>query len=535
MPRLESLALLALCTIVPAAWAQAAPPPADQPLPRGLTPAEQAYLREHPLVAKRGGAAPTGPLWCPPEYAPAEAILIAWEGTAAWNSILAQMAAKITTVGDADVYVGVDSSALQSNASSTLQAAGVDMARVRFFIKRLDTIWIRDYGPRFVYEGGVRVIIDHTYNRPRPYDDAFNDFFAAQMGFTSYDIPLVHGGGNFHLSGLGDSYATRLISNENPGLTDQEIIGLWQQYQGVNTTLETPFRVSVDATQHIDMWMIPTADRTVIISDWPLTPGSYEDVICDGVAATLAGQGYTVYRTPAASVNGTHYTYANAVICNDLVCVPTFTNSTMQAYNAQALATWQQACPGKTIVGIPCQSIITSAGALHCIAMHVPKASGGADPTIYLRSLNEPTTLAPGDQVDLQWISDDDVETYYVKLELSLDGGATWPIIIDSFQLDDGSFAWTVPDVNTSHGRIKAVVYDWDEGIGDDVNDADFVITGSGSCIADFNGDGLVNTQDVLSFLNAWSAHDQSADVNGDGSVNTLDVTAFLNAWTSGC
>ncbi|HZW09857.1 MAG TPA: GC-type dockerin domain-anchored protein [Phycisphaerales bacterium] len=55
------------------------------------------------------------------------------------------------------------------------------------------------------------------------------------------------------------------------------------------------------------------------------------------------------------------------------------------------------------------------------------------------------------------------------------------------------------------------------------------------SCPADFNGDGEVNTLDVLAFLNAWSAGDPSGDFNGDGEVNTLDVLAFLNAWTAGC
>jgi hypothetical protein len=54
-------------------------------------------------------------------------------------------------------------------------------------------------------------------------------------------------------------------------------------------------------------------------------------------------------------------------------------------------------------------------------------------------------------------------------------------------------------------------------------------------CAADFNGDGSVNTMDVLAFLNAWSAGDASADFNADGTVNTLDVLAFLNAWSAGC
>ena len=54
-------------------------------------------------------------------------------------------------------------------------------------------------------------------------------------------------------------------------------------------------------------------------------------------------------------------------------------------------------------------------------------------------------------------------------------------------------------------------------------------------CPGDFNGDGAVNTLDVLAFLNAWTAGDGAADFNNDGSVNTLDVLAFLNVWTSGC
>ncbi len=54
-------------------------------------------------------------------------------------------------------------------------------------------------------------------------------------------------------------------------------------------------------------------------------------------------------------------------------------------------------------------------------------------------------------------------------------------------------------------------------------------------CVADFNGDGVVNTQDVLAFLNAWTAGDDSADVNGDGLINTQDVLYFLNLWNAGC
>jgi plastocyanin len=60
-------------------------------------------------------------------------------------------------------------------------------------------------------------------------------------------------------------------------------------------------------------------------------------------------------------------------------------------------------------------------------------------------------------------------------------------------------------------------------------------VTVEEACAADFNGDGTVNTQDVLAFLNAWNARDPRSDFNGDGNINTQDVLAFLNAWTAGC
>ncbi|HZW08636.1 MAG TPA: GC-type dockerin domain-anchored protein [Phycisphaerales bacterium] len=54
-------------------------------------------------------------------------------------------------------------------------------------------------------------------------------------------------------------------------------------------------------------------------------------------------------------------------------------------------------------------------------------------------------------------------------------------------------------------------------------------------CVADFNGDGVVDTRDVIVCLNAWTAGDPAADTNGDGAVDSRDVIFFLNLWTTGC
>ena len=54
-------------------------------------------------------------------------------------------------------------------------------------------------------------------------------------------------------------------------------------------------------------------------------------------------------------------------------------------------------------------------------------------------------------------------------------------------------------------------------------------------CAADFNGDGLVNTQDFIAFLNAWANGDPLADWNADGTIDTQDFIAYLNDWAAGC
>lgn len=54
-------------------------------------------------------------------------------------------------------------------------------------------------------------------------------------------------------------------------------------------------------------------------------------------------------------------------------------------------------------------------------------------------------------------------------------------------------------------------------------------------CFADFNGDGVVDTRDVLAYLNAWNLADPTSDCDGNGLIDTRDVLCFLNLWNAGC
>ncbi len=347
-------------------------------LPRNMTPAEQQMPLPQPTIEDYIlRAPPTGAVYCPAEYEQNEGILLAWEDH---TGLLTSMTVAITTQDpDATVYMVVDSVSEQSTVTSTLTSAGADMSQVQFIVRTTDSVWIRDYGPRFIFEDGNRAIVDHIYNRPqRPNDNLFNGYLSTLWGEPRYEIPLTHGGGNFHLFSNGDAFMSDLILAENPAYTEQEIKDLFAEYQNVNLTIYPGFPTSFDSTRHIDMWMMPAGDDKVIIGQYSPSDGS-PYTITENAASDMASRGYTVFRTPGWQSGGTHYTYTNAVVMNDLVFISYF-GSPYTSQDAQALAVFQAAFPDHTIYQLDCSGIIPLAGALHCIAMHVPAYAPNPQP-----------------------------------------------------------------------------------------------------------------------------------------------------------
>ncbi|MDQ7013378.1 MAG: GC-type dockerin domain-anchored protein [Planctomycetota bacterium] len=110
-------------------------------------------------------------------------------------------------------------------------------------------------------------------------------------------------------------------------------------------------------------------------------------------------------------------------------------------------------------------------------------------------------------------------------------GGTLNVSLINGFNPDSGEF------VIVQGGSVSGVfaVENLPAGFSISYEASRVVLTIGNACVADFNGDGIVNTQDVLLFLNAWVAGDLTADMNGDGLVNTLDFILYLNLWTAGC
>ncbi len=552
---------LALVSVAGSAAGQSLPieryyRPGIDPLPRYMTTLEREEAeRLRPFWPGAGTDVPTpppsGPLRTVAEYEPMDGIICGWM---AFNAELAQLAKVITTTGNANFYVVLNTASQQASATTTLTNAGANMSRVFFWVapQGLNSVWLRDYGPRYAYEGDCRVIVDHRYNRNRPKDDVSPKDFGAwrkqayyYMGSLSPAGDFNHGGGNYHLDANHNGYATRLIVNENKApvsgqpwvtwvYTEPQIIDIWKTYWNINTTLTDPFPLAVDATQHIDMWMQITGDTSVIISDWPNNVGSTQDQICDATASLMAGKGYTVTRIPAFSVSGVHYTYTNMVMCNNAVIIPSYTNASVSPFNASTLATIQASLPSKTVVAQNGQNIVTLAGVFHCIVQHYPLNKGGVNPTAYLSSPNGGQSFAAGSQQTITWISDDDTNTARtVDLVLSTDGGVTYPTTIASGIADSGSFIWTVPSTATTQARVKVVVKDAQTNSGSDASDANFTI--EASCYPDCDADSVLTIDDFICFQTFFALSDPFADCDGDTVLTIDDFICFQTFFAIGC
>lgn len=342
------------------------------PLPRGLAPRERP-IQPHEI---RGATAPPeGEVRAPAEYEYNRGIFIRW---GAFNALLTSMVVPLTTATPpARVWIAVTGISQENSARSTLNNAEANLDYVHFIHQPCSgdncSVWMRDYGPRFIHENGVLAISDHTYNRPwRTQDNAFPDLIAGQWNVALYDIGLTHGGGNFHLFRNREAFMTRLIVNENFGVSESEIIARYAAHQGLDVTLTDPFPQSYDSTQHIDMWMLPLGDNKVIIGEYGAAEGNgVPRMVTEATAAEMASRGYTVYRTPGWRSGGAHHTYANSVIVNQTALVCQFGGFPTQ--NAQALAVYQEAMPFHDIVPIDCSSIIPLSGAIHCIVKHIPE------------------------------------------------------------------------------------------------------------------------------------------------------------------
>lgn len=315
---------------------------------------QQAHLRD--------AVYPTTPVTALAEFQPMGGVLVAYP-----LGVPVSLVRELSQIIPVKVIVSSGSDSVQ--AKSYFNSNQVNMSNVQFWKINHDSYWVRDYGPWFILDGHDSVnIVDFIYNRPqRPNDDAAMPYFANQLNLNMYEMPMVHTGGNYMVDGYGTAASTMLVLQENSSETTASLESMAQNYLGIDNYMFLPDPLG-EYIAHIDCWGKFLDVDKVLIGQVPTNDPRYNNY--EEVAQTFAnavspwGNHYQVYRVYANPNANKATPYTNSLIVNDHVFVPVTGNS----HDNEAVAVYQQAMPGYTIVPIM-QSSYTpwlSTDALHC-------------------------------------------------------------------------------------------------------------------------------------------------------------------------
>lgn len=361
-----------------------------QDLPHYMTPQEKSilgtYYKNLPTYQTDVPTPPPTPVRTMAEWEELSALQITWTTQ---QAILRQ----IVDYAQEECLVYIVCS--DSNAVKTyLTQGGVPHTNVKFLITGFNSIWCRDYGPWSVYSNVMDTLrfVDWIYNRPRPLDDATPTFVANYMGIPIHQTinspnDLVNTGGNYMVDGHGTAFASKLILSENQAgnpygvsaKNESQINAIMTSYMGISRYIKMDV-LPYDEIHHIDMHIKLLDEETLLVSQYPngIADGPQIEANLQYVLnnfQTCFGKPYKVVRIPAPpgpngqypNTGGDYRTYTNSVIVNKTVIVPTYAPQ----YDTTALRIYRENMPGYNVVGINCNAIITSLGAIHCITKEI--------------------------------------------------------------------------------------------------------------------------------------------------------------------
>jgi agmatine/peptidylarginine deiminase len=310
---------------------------------------------------------PVGPVRNIAEFEPAEAVIIAYaSGFGLPYSVIKDLALT------GNVIVACPSSN-QATALNLLNTNGVNTSVCTFLTTPLNSWWTRDYSGWFIADSSNHVqVVDFTYNRPRPSDDAVTALEAAQLGITMYGMDLTTTGGNWMCDGYNKAISTVLVNEENTSLTQTQIQQKVLSYLGISDYMIRP-DAQGQYIEHIDCWGKLLAPDKILVDSVPSTDAQYS--MYEAAAAYFAstncayGYPYKVYRPLISGSSETNAEpYSNSFIFNNRVFVPIVGFSA--AHDTAALQCYRKAMPGYIVKGYYTSSSSAQAwlgtDALHC-------------------------------------------------------------------------------------------------------------------------------------------------------------------------
>jgi MYXO-CTERM domain-containing protein len=329
------------------------------------------------------------------EYDPVDAVYYAWEPTT-FNRFYRDLTHALLAGTDVEIVIlhhgAAERTYLEAQIAQTDDASAVtfiDLATAGPyyvwqdeypFDRSIESFWTVDYGPYWVEDGnGVLSIIDPRYYPYRVNDDAIPAKLGALLGVNVYRPDLDYEGGNLLSDGHGTCFSTGMHVAENLPLTQAEVEQHLLDYFGCSHVIWLWPAIG-EGTGHIDMFFKNASDTVLVLGAFDPADDAANAELLDRNAEILAaatnasGAAFEVLRVPMpANADGVFRSYTNGIVVNDLALVPVYANHA--EHEAEALAVFAQAFPGRTVVPIESEDIIEWGGAIHCVTRTRPVGS----------------------------------------------------------------------------------------------------------------------------------------------------------------
>jgi len=293
---------------------------------------------------------------------------------------------------DEFVCINVINEAMKAFATNHLVAAGVDMAKIKFYLHPTNDAWCRDHGPAFLInpEGkSKKAIIDWGYNAwgdkypPYDLDDLIPTLIGRELNIPVFHPGIVMEGGSVDFNGRGTILTTTaclLNKNRNPHLSQKEIEGFLYNYYGAEQVLWLGDGIVGDDTDgHIDdITRFVNEDTVVSVVEANKNDDNYkllkENIDTLHTMRLANGKQLNIVELPmpaAVEYEGQRLpaSYSNFYIANSVVAVPTYRDKS----DDKALSILSSCFPDRKVVGIDSTDIIWGLGSWHCLSQQEPE------------------------------------------------------------------------------------------------------------------------------------------------------------------
>lgn len=272
--------------------------------------------------------------------------------------------------------------------------AGVQPPTLNSYLITLNTndTWARDHGFITVEEltansqkPKTKILLDFCFNG---WGEKFEATLDNEINRHLYDQGLIKGiyeshldfvleGGSIESDGKGTIFTTScclMAPHRNQPLTQSEIEQRLKQSLGAERVvwINHGSLIGDDTDGHIDTLVRICPDDTLLYIG---SDEEHPDLLLMEeelkTFRTLEGKPYRLLKLPLPRPiydgdDRLPATYANYLVINDAVLVPTYNQPNL---DQEAMRIIQQAFPDREIVGIDCRAVIKQHGSLHCCTM----------------------------------------------------------------------------------------------------------------------------------------------------------------------